>query len=83
MAAQFNFFSWIREGVKHSVMMGVADALEDLGAPPNQDEAASQVMRFLTSSEETKALPATAGSTRRGGSQKRLGRSLKDVAAET
>ena len=80
MTAQFNFFSWIREGVKQSVLLGVADAIEDLGAPPENDEATQQVMRFLKSSDDSKTLPAPSGGRR--SSNKRLGRSLKDVASE-
>ena len=32
-----NVFTWIREGVKQSVLLGVSDALEDIGAAPDGD----------------------------------------------
>lgn len=86
MSNQFNFFTWIREGVKQSVMMGVADAIGDLGSPANNDESTQQVMRFLSNGSEAKGLPdpsdvTGSGTGRRAGaaSTKRLGRSLKDV----
>ena len=66
-----NFFSWIRDGVKQSVMMGVADALDELGTPEEND-ATGRVMSFLDAKES--------GGTGRGGAKrKRLGRSLKDM----
>ena len=30
---QINFFDWIREGVKQSVLLGVSDAAEQIGVP--------------------------------------------------
>lgn len=30
---QLNLFTWIREGVRQSVLLGVSDAVESLGTP--------------------------------------------------
>ena len=74
----FNLFDWIREGVKRSVMLGVSDAMEAIGAPAG-DEGHVQFARLLaTSAAAPQALSASAveGALKR----KRLGRSLRDDA---
>lgn len=69
-----NFFSWIRDGVKQSVMMGVADAIDELGVPEESD-ATGRVMSFLD-------VKQTASASRGGAKRKRLGRSLKDMESK-
>jgi hypothetical protein len=71
----FNLFDWIREGVKRSVMLGVSDAMEAIGAPAS-DEGQAQFARLLAASTAPQSLPASAadGVLKR----KRLGRSLRD-----
>lgn len=77
-----NFFSWLRNGVKQSVLLGVSDAIEDLGAPENADDLHPGVAALLRgdSSESTKRVGASAT---KGASRKRLGRSLKDIEPVT
>ena len=29
----FNFFGWIRDGVRDAVLLGVSDAVDEIGAP--------------------------------------------------
>lgn len=72
-----NFFSWLRNGVKQSVLLGVSDAIEDLGVPENSDDLHPGVAALLRGEEGggTKRVGATA----RGGSRKRLGKSLKEL----
>jgi hypothetical protein len=67
---QFNLFDWIREGVRRSVILGVSDAMEAIGAPDG-DEARARLAPLLAASPQ----PADALS---GGKRKRLGRSLRD-----
>ncbi len=70
-----NLFQWIREGVRHSVLLGVADAVEQIGTPPTNDNLSVRLGEYLRSS------PATPQSRVAGPAQrKRLGRSLKDFA---
>ncbi len=71
-----NLFAWIREGVKQSVLLGVADAVETLGTPNGGDELRQNLLSSLrsNSAEEAKRLPDSS-------SRKRLGRSLKDIEA--
>jgi hypothetical protein len=79
-----NFFSWIRAGVKHSVIQGVGDAIEQLGAPDDQGDASPQVLAFLRSDAaprrmgvtDTVTTTATNNPTR---TRRRLGKSLKEI----
>ncbi|MCS7306197.1 MAG: hypothetical protein NZ602_13960 [Thermoguttaceae bacterium] len=75
-----NFFGWIREGVKQSVLMGVHDALEQLGPRPDEDPIRERLVAFLAPEGQVsmvRSLPA--------GPQvrKKLGRGLKDIQAES
>lgn len=78
----FNFFEWIREGVKRSVLMGVSDAVETMGAPHDPEQARDKIMNFLKDESESKE--SAAGSRRRVSSssstgQRKLGRSIADI----
>jgi hypothetical protein len=70
----FNLFDWIREGVKRSVMQGVAEALETIGSPPG-DTGAAQLNQLLATTAPATSLPTDPAK------RKRLGRSLRDVDA--
>jgi hypothetical protein len=70
-----NLFQWIREGVRHSVLMGVADAVEQIGTPPTNDSLSLRLGEYLRGAAATPH-PRLGGSLPR----KRLGRSLKDLA---
>lgn len=72
-----NFFAWLRSGVKQSVLLGVSDAIEDLGAPENLDDLDPRVAAlFRTEGGEKSKRVATNAKSQ---SRKRLGRSLKDI----
>lgn len=80
---QFNLFMWIREGVKRSVMAGVADAIEHVGAPPSSQDLHNSLQNFIQHIESPLE-PAAAlaggggGAEPAQGRRKRLGRSLRD-----
>ena len=76
---QFNLFNWIREGVKRSVMLGVADAIEEVGSPPSSPELQASLNHFLTQTEAPLEGIATTSGGDKPGSRKRLGRSLRDM----
>ncbi|MCA9191323.1 MAG: hypothetical protein KDB03_06165 [Planctomycetales bacterium] len=81
--SSINFFSWIRDGVRQSVLLGVSDAIEQLGSPPQADELHPSVAGFL---QNEKVLPPTTslgvGATKTNSpSRKRLGKSLKDISS--
>lgn len=73
---QFNLFSWIREGVRQSVILGVSDAVEAIGSPQADDPIRERLSHLLqpTALEGATAATAVAGTAKR----KRLGRSLRD-----
>ncbi len=65
----FNFFNWLRNGVKKSVLLGVADAMDEIGTPENDDELHKRIHAAVSIDPPKKG----------GKSQRRLGRSLKDL----
>ena len=77
-----NFFSWLRDGVRQSVLLGVNDAVEQLGTPATDEELNPALAGFLQlhrNDRELKKLPGKPSST---GGRKRLGKSLKDIGAD-
>ena len=72
-----NFFDWMRQGVKQSVLLGVSDAIETMGTPAETDDMHPGVLAFLQKDEgSAKKIGKTGGN--RGG-RKRLGKSLNDI----
>ena len=70
-----NFFEWLRDGVRQSVLLGVSDAIEQIGTPADSDELHPNVAALLQGdSPKSKR-------TGNSGGRKRLGKSLKDMDA--
>lgn len=72
-----NFFSWIRDGVRQAVLMGVSDAVGDIGTPTEGDDISQRLLQTLRAGQPTlveahsqEALP-----------RKKLGRSLGQIQA--
>lgn len=80
-----NFFTWLRDGVRQSVLLGVSDAIETLGTPAATEELHPSVAGLLKVDKGMEAAPMLAhtGNTANRGNRKRLGRSLKDIETET
>lgn len=75
-----NFFSWIRDGVRQSVLLGVSDAVEQLGTPPPTEDLHPSVAGFLQPEHAGAKQAKLPGKTRgAAGGRKRLGKSLKDI----
>lgn len=84
-----NFFEWIRDGVRQSVLLGVSDAIEQIGTPAESSNMHPGVAAFMASDKtgEKKHVGAVAGTNAAGATatgatnngRKRLGRSLKDI----
>ena len=74
-----NFFTWLREGVRQSVLLGVSDAVEQLGTPASDEELHPSVAGFLSldRTESQRKLNSPRQTTTRG--KKRLGKSLKEI----
>lgn len=83
--SNMNFFTWIRDGVRRSVLLGVSDAVEQLGAPSAEEELHPSVQGFLSMDAANGPAAITDKSKKpgtRGGGRKRLGKSLKDIGTE-
>ena len=69
-----NFFEWLRDGVRKSVILGVSDAVEQIGVP-DTDAEVQPGLAALLGQEPTK----TTGRRKSTGGRKRLGKSLKEM----
>ena len=69
-----NFFEWLRDGVRQSVLLGVSDAIEQIGTPTDSDELHPNVAALIAGDA-----PNTKNKRTKGNSRKRLGKSLKDM----
>lgn len=74
----FNFFDWIRQGVKQSVLMGVSDAVGHLGTPREGDDVNQRLLSFLQESPTTTASARQIGTSPK---HRKLGRTLEDIQA--
>ena len=76
----FNFFNWIRQGVKQSVLMGVHDAVECIGTPVETDQVRETLLQFAGNDEnavttvDVRRLPSSTPRT-----SGKLGRRLSDT----
>ncbi|SMP43984.1 hypothetical protein SAMN06265222_1011047 [Neorhodopirellula lusitana] len=78
----FNFFDWLRDGVRQSVLLGVSDAVEQIGAPDTSSEVNPEIAALLSDAPVARgAAPATKRKrvARKGAPQKRLGKSLQEL----
>ncbi len=80
----FNFFDWIRDGVKRSVLLGVSEAVEQMGMPQDEEASRSKILHFLQTEDsallEAPARRRLANSGASGaGSSRKLGRSIADI----
>ena len=75
----FNLFTWVREGIRQSILLGVSDAIETIGSPDNADEISPRLLEHLRG-----ATSDTDGEAKRSGTggRRRLGRTLKDLETE-
>ncbi len=71
-----NFFEWLRDGVRQSVLLGFSDAMEQIGSPPDSDseEMNEKMAAMIAQPEKAKGRKRGSGSGR-----KRLGKSLKEM----
>jgi hypothetical protein len=75
---QPNFFQWIRDGVKQSVLLGVTDAVDQLGTIPHSEKLNEQ-LRVTLAFDDDSVTTSTRVGQGSGSGRKRLGRSLKDA----
>lgn len=72
-----NFFNWVRDGVRQAVLMGVSDAVGDIGTPPEGDDISKRLLQALRSGQPVVAEDRPL----ERGSRKKLGRSLEQIQA--
>ncbi|MDO4551667.1 MAG: hypothetical protein Q4C96_10505 [Planctomycetia bacterium] len=70
-----NFFDWIRQGVKRSVLEGVADAVNHMGTPVEQDKIREHLLNYVTPDNQVSGV-IEADSAKRPVLRKRLGRGI-------
>ena len=82
MNNSINFFGWIRDGVKQSVLLGVSDAIETIGTPEDASTMHPNVVALLKG-QSVEPTAHVAASRMPGGqataNKKRLGKSLRDI----
>lgn len=69
-----NFFEWVRDGVRQSVLLGFSDAMEQIGSPPESEEMNDKMAALLGQQAKSRAKRGNATVGR-----KRLGKSLKEM----
>ncbi len=72
-----NFFTWIRDGVRHAVLLGVSDAVSDIGTPVEGDDISQRLLQALRNGQPT--LPANSSRPQDRVPRKKLGRSLEQI----
>ena len=74
-----NFFNWVRDGVRQAVLLGVSDAVGDIGTPPEGDDISQRLLEALRNGKPviTDARPVERGA------RKKLGRSLEQIQTGT
>jgi len=78
----FNFFDWVRDGVKNSVLHGVNDAVNAMGMPP-EESSKDKVLGYLTrNNAEGDPAPTRRITSGAAAGTKKLGRSLSDIAVK-
>ncbi len=78
-------FNWIRDGVRRSVLMGVSDAITQIGVPDQGEDLHPQLASMIgaapvLSNHRTSSLPAMSGPSQP--SRKRLGKSFEQIRSE-
>ncbi len=84
-----NFFGWIRDGVRQSVLLGVSDAVEQLGTPAAVEDLHPSVAGLLKLDDQNANTPKLTQRTSSGAggtngaakSGRRLGKSLKEMGS--
>jgi hypothetical protein len=78
-----NFFTWIRDGVRSAVLLGVSDAVNDIGTPAQGEDIGRRLLEQVKNTptaliNETAPAPVQSHQPR-----KKLGRSLEQIQSTT
>lgn len=73
------FFEWVREGVRQAVVLGLADAIEDVGTRSRDDDLGATLATSLRDKLTTARPTSVVESATTASGRKRLGRSLEGI----
>jgi hypothetical protein len=71
-----NFFNWVREGVRQAVLLGVSDAVQGIGTPPNGEDMGQKLLDVVRKGAPEYAPANTLTLPPR---RRKLGRSLNEI----
>jgi hypothetical protein len=83
-----SFFHWVREGVRQAVVLGLADAIDDVGTRSRDEDLGATLAQTLRDRLAVTRQPtvleapssvATASTTAGAGGRRRLGRSIEGL----
>jgi hypothetical protein len=77
-----NFFNWIRDGVRQAVLLGVTDAVSDIGTPREDDDLSQRLLETIRSGGPALTNESDSNAARTA-PRKKLGRSLEQIQAST
>ena len=70
-----NFFEWIRNGVRQAVLLGVTDAVDEIGTPADGDDVNQRLLEVIRTGGPNTGAKRVGGASKR----KKLGRSLQEI----
>lgn len=73
------FFQWLREGVRQAVVLGLADAVEDVGARARTEDLGPALAQSLRERLTVQNGPPVIESAAAAPGRRRLGRSLESL----
>lgn len=71
-----SFFQWVREGVRQAVVLGFADAIEDVGQRSRDEDFGAGLAQSLRDRLAVASEPKVIDSSEASKPRRRLGRSL-------
>jgi hypothetical protein len=79
-----SLFEWVRAGVRQAVVLGFADAMEDVGSRTREEDFGATLAQSLRSRLDVQPEPTVIESKPVTGGRRRLGRSIskETVAAK-
>ncbi len=72
-----NFFTWIRDGVRSAVLLGVSDAVNDIGTPAQGEDIGRRLLEQVHNAPAALTSETSPSPDRQG--RKKLGRSLEQI----
>lgn len=86
---KLGFYGWIREGVRRAVLLGLSDAVDQIGSPADKEELNAHLLSVLRQEKPLltapgrQVAPGIADQTGARSERKRLGRTLGEMALAT